>query len=943
MCSGQPKYTIEQIKDHFPSLLQNIMKINIQMKPAEGTNFEVSNFVWSIQQFFRMCKTHDKEFRILPWNIENQDDSTIKSSSITDYKQIPTQREAFEEYGYNIHVSINKLSLTMVISTSYSTFERMFKESSKRNGEKYSILRQIRDRNIWVTKNDLSTMGTTKFVGFLSYAHPYLTNQYKLLKELRKITNIQDLTVEHYNPKIFKKAARNEKATLLCSTVAYCIGAPADISVDVMQMIVEKWQAVRKGEYADMLGPTSNIHKFLFIPMSKVLMSDETRAEHMRKNNTFRFSYNGISLNKTRSIDVPFTISKEECREIGFDEKSSEKEVTIRMIINSWISSEDERPMVWMVEPVNDQRQVLVIKEQAVEAVRREASALYKLLQKRPDFQKIVGNIGAHVDGYQAHSPEAREYMEVLQETLVCVDSKRKEEYPALPPKEKSNYQRQRKKRMFNPYATGKFVQSAQYADVVQVQQKKVQEKKDIHRESDSGSEKTQAISTVSSLTNSIEKNNKGKEQVLHPKQLQKTARGNDTIIQSTEMVKSPIIQEPNTSEELTTSTTYSSTSSKVDTYTDREQFFINHIQEQDRRLKALESKQQETITTLQTAHRQYDEKIEKTIKAKLQPQNEKLESISESINNMKTKAEENQSTMSKMDERFDQLDNRLDRMLNIYEKMTQLQIPQSVSYKRIENENNVSTEVTQSQETEVESQPSNEENKQKKEHQQETKQKSQDTWKITATETTQRKNDTTLQEQWSTGASPQPKHTPNKKFENIRENKTIQSEQSPTTDEKGLERGEKRQKTPQHKKRERIATTTKIKQEMIDDATTKRNSETRYSNSKETSIEIDEENEWTTMGKNNTPRKKEEMRRQKKSAKTSPVTTRSSNRTTTITDGYRNEQGMTIMKTRKATQRTKSPNNKKTAATLPKTYPEILKTQRGDKRKGEVGLRGRQ
>ncbi len=942
MCSGQPKYTIEQIKDHFPSLLQNIMKINVQMKPAEGTNFEVSNFVWSIQQFFRICKTHDKEFRILPWNIENQDDSTIKSSSITDYKQIPTLREAFEEYGYNIHVSINKLSLTMVISTSYSTFERMFKESSKRNGEKYSILRQIRDRNIWVTKNDLSTMGTTKFVGFLSYAHPYLTNQYKLLNELRKITKIQDLTVEHYNPKIFKKATRNEKATLLCSTVAYCIGAPADISVDVMQMIVEKWQAVRQGKYADMLGPTSNIHKFLFIPMSKVLMSDETRAEHMRKNNTFRFSYNGISLNKTRSIDVPFILSKEECKEIGFDEKSSETEVTIRMIINSWISSEDERPMVWMVEPVNDQRQVLVIKEKAVEAVRREASALYKLLQKRPDFEKIVGNIGAHVDGYQAHSPEAREYMEVLQETLVRVDSKRKEEYPALPPQEKPNHQRQRRKRVFNPYATGKFVQSAQYADVVQVQQKKEQEKKDTHRESDSGSEKTQAISTVSSLTNSTEKNNKGKEHILHPKQLQKVARGNDTIIQSTEMVKSTVNQ-PNTSEELTTSTIYSSTSSKLDTYTDREQFFINHIQEQDRRLKALESKQQETITTLQTAHRQYDEKIEKTIKAKLQPQNEKLESISESINNMKTKAEENQSTMSKMDERFDQLDNRLDRMLNIYEKMTQLQIPQSVSYKGTNNENIVPKEITQSQEIEVESQPNNEEHKRHQEHQQETQQKNQDTWKITTKETNKKNNDTTLQEQWSTEASPQPKCTPNKKYGNIRENKTMQPEQSPTTDEKGLERGEKRQKTPQHKKRERIATTMKIKQEMIDEVTTIRNSGTRYSNSKETSIEIEEEDGWTTMGKNNTPRKKEEMRMQKKRAQTSPATTRSSTRTTAITDGYRNEQGMTIMKTRKATQRTKSPNNKKTAATLPKTYPEISKTQRGDKNKGEVGLRGRQ
>ena len=89
MCSGQPKFTIEQIKGHFPSLLQNIMKINIQMKPAEGTTFEGSNFVWSIQQFFKICKAHDKEFRILPWNIEEQNDDTIKSSSLTDYKQIP--------------------------------------------------------------------------------------------------------------------------------------------------------------------------------------------------------------------------------------------------------------------------------------------------------------------------------------------------------------------------------------------------------------------------------------------------------------------------------------------------------------------------------------------------------------------------------------------------------------------------------------------------------------------------------------------------------------------------------------------------------------------------------------------------------------------------------------------------------------------------------------
>ena len=78
--------------------------------------------------------------------------------------------------------------------------------------------------------------------------------------------------------------------------------------------------------------------------MSKVLMSEKIRAEHMRKSNTFQFIYNIISLNKTKNIDIPFKLPKEECREIGFGDQSSSKEVAIRSIINSWRASyEDKR------------------------------------------------------------------------------------------------------------------------------------------------------------------------------------------------------------------------------------------------------------------------------------------------------------------------------------------------------------------------------------------------------------------------------------------------------------------------------------------------------------------------------------------------------------------------------------------------------------------------
>jgi len=262
----------------------------------------------------------------------------------------------------------------------------------------------------------------------------------------------------------------------------------------------------------------------------------------------------------------------------------------------------------------------------------------------------------------------------------------------------------------------------------------------------------------------------------------------------------------------------------------------------------------------------------------------------------MKAKTEENQTTMSKMDERFDKLDDRLDRMLNIYEQMVQMPYTQQKLEMNKGISNTYVTKVTQSQDQEQESKERG--NNDKIQHQQQKKENN-------STENKPIKivnKQTTL---WSATASPQPKRTPNKKMENIRETKIGQPVISPTTDEKGQKRGEKRQKTPQKYKQPEIPTTAKIKQEMIDDAimTSQNTQMPQRGRTQETSINIEQdENDndgWITMGKYNTPKKKEEMKSKKKGTFTSPATTRSSKRTSIANNTYPN--GMTVMKTRKA------------------------------------------
>jgi len=201
----------------------------------------------------------------------------------------------------------------------------------------------------------------------------------------------------------------------------------------------------------------------------------------------------------------------------------------------------------------------------------------------------------------------------------------------------------------------------------------------------------------------------------------------------------------------------------------------------------------------------------------------------------------------------------------------------------------------------------------------------------------------------WKEQASPQPKRTPNKKIEKIQESKSGNvfntPIESPTTDEKGKERGDKRLKMPHPSINNKEQLTTKIKQEMIDEVITNHstNMEPQQGQTMETSIAIeekDDDNEWITMGKNNTPKNKEKLKRRNTTLPRSPVGTRSTHRSGKLNNTTSNEQKLHTTTTR-TTKRTKSPKQRRTVATQNPTRAAKQTVNESETKRGQVGLRG--
>lgn len=101
MCSNQAWYTAEAIKENFISITQHVMKIDVTFTPTAKTNFANTTITKAMEKFFKICKNHDEEFHILPWNPDKTGDLLIST-----WQQIPNEKETMEAYSFNIHTTV---------------------------------------------------------------------------------------------------------------------------------------------------------------------------------------------------------------------------------------------------------------------------------------------------------------------------------------------------------------------------------------------------------------------------------------------------------------------------------------------------------------------------------------------------------------------------------------------------------------------------------------------------------------------------------------------------------------------------------------------------------------------------------------------------------------------------------------------------------------------
>ncbi len=647
MCSNQARYTAEAIKAHFINVKQHVMKIDVTFTPTAKNGFANTTITKAMEEFYKICKAHDEEFQILPWNPEKTGDSPIST-----WQQMPNEKETMEAYGFNIHATVTRIALSLVISTSKS-YDKMFKDRVKRKNETESVYNKLNNRNINVKKNDLATMGKTTLIGWIGYAHPTLTNYLNLLRDLQKLLGTKDVTLVYYLAKLWDESANRVGS----STIAYSIGVPEDIAHQISQELINRWVGLKKGDYDDLFDERSNLKKFYFVPFNKMFLTYDMRKKLYVDHNNFRFLYKGIMLNKTKSVDVRFQLEKNEMKTLGLPAEMGHQKTTIREIIGTWqAQSEEGTPVVWAIEAVNKTRQVLIVKMNAIEIVRKEAVALYDVLKRRSneEFIRIMGDEMANVDGYDTMTKAALEYEGMLEETILLIDQSDAATKQAISTKQLIPPRKVRPA-PYNPYQKLKTKGTKpKYSEVAKSNNPPKKKR------SDTPTSISVSSNSLSSLTKSTDT---GKQQghKIPSTNLSKIPPG----VQPTAIVQRKVVPPEE---------------QQIVQYTPTEQLLMDRIQKQDdelrqmreeaeKRFAKLTTSVEETSIQLEEANKKVTKKIDSTIAAKLAPQSEKLESISMSINNLKASRdkdkEELENKIEKATANSEEMNNNIKTMMN--------------------------------------------------------------------------------------------------------------------------------------------------------------------------------------------------------------------------------------------------------------------------------------
>ena len=624
MCSSQPRFTEKELNDLQPRVNQNKFRINVKLYPRQGTQFSHSNCGLGLRTLFTICKNQDPTFTIIGWNLKES-----KVNDITSHTEIPLDYNELKAYIYNPHIAARYCSISLVVCTKFS-FQRMFKSRKGYNGHK-SIMDELDDKKIYINKTDVETMGTTKYIGFLLFSHPTLSNQQKALEAIRNITGTEDITLENYRYTIWKNEINDKgesKRTPDCSTIAYFIGAPEDISSDMAETLAEKWIHVKSGD-CNNYDATSNMKKLLFVPLDRKLLSESDLKTYMKEQNTFRFFHKGIMIKNMTTVDNKFKITAEECKKLGLDENNTPRDITVRQIIHSWKLSDDS-DAVWAIEPAGfgNNRQNLLVGETSITIVQQELSNLMELLRARQDFEKITGSNISHIDGQIQLGGKASSYQKMLQHTAIYMKEKQETQFPGLPLQREK---KKKQKKVWNPYNT-----ATKYADVLTDQERNI----------------------YSNQTN-IQKRQHNTTELSTTTSEKTTVNSNITTLTTNQNTRHNTTNNDNMQIEKAKSTAITTTKSQQETMQIERtiQRFEDYRQMTEARFQETRiemEKRDKQIQQLIANQKQTIEKMDTTITAKIQPHTEKLSSMTMAINNIKHTQQQQAQQSAKLEQKIE-------------------------------------------------------------------------------------------------------------------------------------------------------------------------------------------------------------------------------------------------------------------------------------------------
>jgi hypothetical protein len=120
--SSQARFYIPAIQSHFQHIKDRFCyKIKVSFPWIDSTvPPTMGTYYTTIQQFFSLVNRHDRQFKIIPWDIRRDTKKTINH-----YTSVPSQHSDLSQYVYNLQLTKMRIRFSCVI-TLLSNFRQTF-------------------------------------------------------------------------------------------------------------------------------------------------------------------------------------------------------------------------------------------------------------------------------------------------------------------------------------------------------------------------------------------------------------------------------------------------------------------------------------------------------------------------------------------------------------------------------------------------------------------------------------------------------------------------------------------------------------------------------------------------------------------------------------------------------------------------------------------------